>query len=469
MRYGHFWAAGTGPLPSEGGWEMIKKGLFAASFGPIALCAWPAQATTEVPLWYALTGYLGEQVQSVCDRFNASQDEYEVVCVGRGGYEEALQSAIAAYRAGEQPAMVQVADAGNLTMMLSGAIYPVHELMADQGIAVDWDAFIDPVLMNFASSQGDLYSFPFNISTAVLYYNVEQFEAAGLDGPPETWTEFVEAMRALQASGVDCPYADSPHAWTHLTQLNAVHNEPVATHDNGFAGLDARYVYDQGVQARHVQMLKDMYDEGLLHIYGPLMGTSTGISAREAFASGRCAVNTSSIAGHATVNRLVDGQFDWSVAMMPVHDGYERHNTFAGGAALWVFDGHDDAVYAGTARFLEFLASADSQRHWSTVTGYIPLTTDAFDSLVAEGFYREPEFAGRDVAIASLQAGGGTTPNTRGVRLGYVTQAQAIWREEIDRILVDQNDVETGLANAVRRSNDLLEQFQTLHEGTEVP
>ena len=447
----------------------MKKYLFAGVLAPIALSAWPTGATVEVPLWYALTGYLGEQVQGVCDRFNASQDEYELVCVGRGGYEEALQSAIAAYRAGEHPAMVQVADAGNLTMMLSGAIYPVYELMVDQGIAIDWDAFIDPVLMNFASSEGDLYSFPFNISTAVLYYNAEQFEAAGLDGPPETWTEFVEAMRALSASGVDCPYADSPHAWTHLTQLNAVHDEPVASHDNGFAGLEARYVYDQGVHARHVQLLKDMYDEGLLHIYGPLMGTSTGISAREAFASGRCAVNTSSIAGHATVSQLVDGQFEWGVAMMPVHEGYERHNTFAGGAALWVLDGHSDEVYAGTARFLEFLASEESQHHWSAVTGYMPLTIDAFDALVAQGFYEEPAFEGRDVAIASLQAGGSTTPYTRGVRLGYVTQAQAIWREEIDRILVDQNDVETGLANAVRRSNALLDQFETLHEGTPLP
>lgn len=447
----------------------MKKQLCAGLCGVAALAASPASAQVEVPFWYALTGYLGEQVQGVCDRFNASQNEYELVCVGRGGYEEALQGAIAAYRADEQPALVQVADAGNLTMMLSGAVYPVYQLMDDQGIEVDWSEFIQPILLNFASSEGDLYSFPFNVSTAVLYYNIGLFEQAGIERAPETWGEFLEAMRALRSSGVECPYADSPHAWTHLTQLNAIHNEPVATLENGFAGLGARYVYDEGVHLRHIQLLKDMYDEGLLHIYGPLMGRSTGISAREAFASGTCAVNTSSIAGHATVNSLVNGEFDWDVAMMPVHDGYERHNAYAGGAALWVFNGHSDEVYAGVARFLEFLASDESQEHWSSVTGYIPLTDGAFEALAADGFYDQPEFQGRDVAVASLRVGDGTMPYTRGVRLGYMTQAQQIWREEVDRILVGQKDVASGMADAVRRSNELLDQFNTLHEGADLP
>ena len=437
--------------------------------GAAALMAQPVAAQIEVPLWYALTGYLGEQVQGVCDRFNEAQDDYEMVCIAKGGYGEALQASIAAYRAGQQPAMVQVSDAANLTMMLSGAIYPVHELMRDYGVPIDWGAFIDPVILNFASSTGDLYSFPFNVSTPVMYYNVEIFNEAGIAEPPDTWGEFVEAMRAIRASGVDCPYAESPHAWVHLTQLNAIHNDPVATSDNGFTGLDARYVYDQGVQAAHLQLLKDMYDEGLMHIYGPLMGRSAGISAREAFASGQCAVNTSSVAGHATVHRLVDGAFDWDVALLPVHDGYERHNSYAGGAALWVFDGHADEVYAGVAQFLEFLTSVDSQRHWSMVTGYMPLTDVAFQTLVSEDLYEDPEYRGRDVAIDSLLVGDGPTAYSRGVRLGNLTQAQSIWREELDRILVGEKDVETGLADAVQRSNALLEQFGALHEGSDLP
>ena len=434
----------------------------------MAAIAAPAHARTEIPFWYALTGYLGEQVVSVCDRFNAAQDDYEIVCVGRGGYAEAMQSSIAAYRAGEQPALVQATGNDTLTLMLSGAFYPVSQLMADHGYSVAEANFIDAVAQNFATGDGELYGLPFNVSTPVMYYNVDLFRDAGIEAPPETWQEFEAAMRALRDSGVDCPYAESPHAWVHLTQLHAMHNAPIATNANGFDGLDTRYDFEE-LQTTHLQLLKSMYDEGLMHVYGPLMGQSSGISAREAFASGRCAVNTSSIAGHATVHSLAAEDLDWAVAMLPVHEGYDRHNSYVGGAALWVFDGHSDEVYAGVAEFLDFVSSVESQRHWAEVTGYMPLTTDAYDALLAEDFYAQPQFAGREVAIESAQVGDGPTPLSRGVRVGNLTQMQAIWKEELDRILVGEQDVETGVAAMTRRGNDLLEQFEQLYAGVELP
>ena len=41
-----------------------------------------ATAKTRIDLWYGLKGYLGEQVMKVCDRFNAAQNDYEIVCTG---------------------------------------------------------------------------------------------------------------------------------------------------------------------------------------------------------------------------------------------------------------------------------------------------------------------------------------------------------------------------------------------------
>ncbi|MEL6169752.1 MAG: glycerol 3-phosphate ABC transporter, partial [Pseudomonadota bacterium] len=48
--------------------------------------------------WYGLGGYLGEVVAETCDRFNAAQDQYEIVCVGQEGYANAVQNTIAAFR-----------------------------------------------------------------------------------------------------------------------------------------------------------------------------------------------------------------------------------------------------------------------------------------------------------------------------------------------------------------------------------
>ena len=445
--------------------KMFKFRMFIILSSMLLILVSPVQAKTKATFWYALTGYLGDQVEIVCDRFNESQSDFEITCVGKGGYAAAVQSAIAAYRAGRQPTIVQASGSDTLTLMLSGAFYPVYRLMTDHGHDLEAVSFINGVVENFGSGKGYLYGMPFNVSTPVMYYNVSMFQKAGIERPPETWEQFEKDMQTLRSSGVDCPYAESPHAWTHLAQLHAMHNSPVATKNNGFEGLDARYDF-QALQIEHIELLKRMHDKKLMHIYGPLMGKSSGISAREAFASGRCAVSTSSIAGHATVYSLADPTLDWAVAKMPVHENYRRHNSYVDGAALWVFKGRPDEEYDAAAAFLKYLTSTDAQKFWASVTGYMPLTLDAYESLKADGFYTKPEYAGRDVAIESV---GISNLPTRGVRLGNFNQMQSIWKEELDRVITGRKDVRTGVSDMIRRGNVLLEDFEQTYKGATLP
>ena len=66
--------------------------------------------------------------------------------VFKGTYTETMTAAIAAFRAGEQPHIVQVFEVGTATMMAAkGAIYPVHQLMADAGEPFDPDAYLPAV------------------------------------------------------------------------------------------------------------------------------------------------------------------------------------------------------------------------------------------------------------------------------------------------------------------------------------
>ena len=88
---------------------------------------------TKFEFWYGLTGDLGEVIQKQCQLFNESQDKYEAVCVGQGGYDKAEQNTIAAYRAKQQPTVVQIYDAGTVNFMLSGAIYPAVKFAKDFG------------------------------------------------------------------------------------------------------------------------------------------------------------------------------------------------------------------------------------------------------------------------------------------------------------------------------------------------
>jgi len=86
----------------------------------------PATAQTEIQWWHAMGGELGQKLEAIVADYNASQSDYRVVPSFKGTYAETMTAAIAAFRAGEQPAVVQVFEVGTGTMMAAkGAIYPV--------------------------------------------------------------------------------------------------------------------------------------------------------------------------------------------------------------------------------------------------------------------------------------------------------------------------------------------------------
>jgi sn-glycerol 3-phosphate transport system substrate-binding protein len=157
---------------------------FARLVIALALCtgATAAQAVTEIQWWHSMTGALGDRVNSLADRFNKEQSDYKIVPVFKGTYPESMAAAIAAYRAKNPPAIVQVFEVGTATMMYAkGAIKPVYKLMAEAGEKFDPKAYVPAVAGYYSTPQGQMLSLPFNSSTPVFYINKDAFQKAGLD------------------------------------------------------------------------------------------------------------------------------------------------------------------------------------------------------------------------------------------------------------------------------------------------
>ena len=72
---------------------------------------------TEIHWWYGNSGFLGDVIIEIANRFNDSQDEYMVIPTGKGSYEDNMAATIAAFRAGDQPHYSQVYDAGAAIMV----------------------------------------------------------------------------------------------------------------------------------------------------------------------------------------------------------------------------------------------------------------------------------------------------------------------------------------------------------------
>lgn len=426
-----------------------------------------AAEKTKFDFWFGLSGDLEKRVQEVCGRFNASQNEFEVVCTSQGNYDAALQNTIAAFRAGKQPTVVQVYDVGTATMMLSDAFVPSYELMEKNGHKVDWSDYIGGIAGYYASSKGQMFSFPFNSSTPLLYWNKGAFEKIGKTAAPKTWEEAHDDMVALQKAGYACPMAinvSANESWQLMEQFSAIHGEPIATRNNGYDGLDAELTFNKTKFVKYVTDLKAWYDAGLVKIKSKDLGQDMV----QAFAAGDCQMIMTSVGDHGTVGRTAKEGVAWDVAMLPVYAGTERKNSLVGGASLWTLKGKSDAEYKGAAAFLAFIAKPESALFWSTVTGYIPVTKSGFEFMKKEGFYDKAPYKGREAAIESLTFTP-PTPLTRGIRLGNFTQIRAEVGNGLQAIFSGKEEIQPAIDGMVSRGNAVLRRFEATYKGKQLP
>ena len=437
---------------------MKLKLHLAALAAVTALASLPAQAQTEIQWWHSMGGALGDWVNDLANEFNASQKDYKVVPSFKGSYDQSMTAAIAAFRAGNAPNILQVFEVGTATMMASkSAIVPVAQMMKDAGYKFDPGAYVPAVSGYYTAPNGQMLSLPFNSSTTIFYWNKDAFKAAGLDPEkaPTTWPEVALAAAKLKATGHKCPYTTSWQSWTQLESFSAWHNTLFATKNNGFGGLDTRLAFNTPLHVRHIDNLANMSKQGLF-VY---KGRNNLPDAT--FPSGECAMYTGSSALYGSVAK--NAKFAYGMAALPYYQDVPGapQNTVIGGASLWVMSGKKPVDYKGTAAFFNFLSSADVQAKSHQRTGYLPITKAAFETTDKSGFYKKNP--GTDVAVTQMIRK--TTDKSRGIRLGNMVQIRTVIDEELEQVWSGKKAPKEALDSAVSRGNELLERFEKANKG----
>ena len=237
----------------------------------------------------------------------------------------------------------------------------------------------------------------------------------------------------------------------HLENLSAYHDVPFATEENGFAGTDTELAFNGELQVRHIDAMGQWAKDGKF-VYA---GRRNEGGAN--FRAGECALFTESSAGYAGVKD--EAEFDFEIRPLPYWDGADGapQNTIIGGSSLWVLAGHEPEEYEGVGQLLAFLSTADIQAKWRQDTGYLPITTAAYEQTKEEGFYEENP--GTDVAIVQM-TGKAPTASSKGLRLGNFDQIRTIIDEELEGVWSGDKDAKAALDSAVERGNQLLRRFE---------
>ena len=431
------------------------KSIALAAAASVAF-AGTAHAQTEITWWHAMGGKLGEKVEEIAKGFNESQSDYRINAVYKGGYAETMTAAVAAFRAGQQPHIVQVFEVGTATMMAAdGAIYPVYQMMEDAGQDFDQSAYLPSVISYYVNDDNKLLSMPFNSSTPIVYYNLDILEKAGVDTDnlPKTWDELATVAKTVVDSGAaECGFTTTWQSWIQLENFSAWHNVAFASANDGYAGTDVELLINEGPAVRHIENMAEWAKDGTFK-YGGRQS-----SGNPMFFSGECAITMGSSAGRAGImSNMAETKIGYG--MLPYYDDVEGapQNSIIGGATLWVLQGHDKPEYKGVAEFFSYLSSAEVQADWHQFTGYLPITTAAYELSKEQGYYDANPGAELPIKQMTLND---PTVNSRGLRLGNFVQIRDVINEELETVWSGQASAQDALDQAVTRSNELLNQFK---------
>ena len=437
---------------------LLAGGAALVAVRPVSARA-QEPARTKVVFWHAMSGALGEEVNRLCTAFNASQGAAEVQPIFKGSYPETMTTAIAAFRAGQAPHLVQIFEVGTGSMLAAGrAVKQAWELSKETGVPIDPANYIPAVRGYYSLADGRMASIPFNSSTTVMWYNKDQFEKAGLDPakPPATWEDLVSQCDTIKSkSAAPVAMTTAWPTWIHVEQYSALHNLPFASKADGFDGLDAVLEFNSPAHVKHIQRLLDMAKAGTFKYAG------RDSAASPIFPAGGAAISFDSSGSRGDIKQ--GAKFRWAEAFMPYDPEIipQPNNSIIGGASLWCMTTptRTPAEYKAAAQFVAFLATPENAAQWHQVTGYVPVTLAGYDLSKQQGYYQKPGNEGADLPIQELTRGH-VTDNSRGLRLGRLPEIRNIMQEELEKSLQGQQSAQQCMDNAVERGNRVLREFE---------
>jgi sn-glycerol 3-phosphate transport system substrate-binding protein len=152
---------------------------------------------------------------------------------------------------------------------------------------------------------------------------------------------------------------------------------------------------------------------------------------------------------------LVPGLGAEDIGVGPMPGPVPPPTALVGGAALYVTEGKSDVEAAAAWDFMKYMVSPDVQSLFATLTGYVPMRSDALDIEPAVSVYRDdPRYrVAYDQLVKTPDS-----PASLGPILGPQREIRSITANAVAEIF-NGGDVQSALTNAADQSNALLANY----------
>ena len=350
-----------------------------AAVAALALLAPPfaASAQTKIDFYFPqpVDGPFVREMTRIVKSYNDSQKDVEVTPVFTGSYDDTKLKAQAAAQAGKPPAVVLMSANFLLDLKIAGDIVSLEpQLKAEGATREKFLADFWPALHANATVDGELYGIPYQNSTPLLYYNVEQFKEAGLDPakPPVTWAELVDAAKKLtkrngdtvERWGFSMPENYDYFGW--LMEALCMSNGGNYYNQN----WGGEIYYDTPSMLGAAQFVEDLVFKHKVMQQGVVE---------------QGAISTNFIAGKTSMMLLSTGSLSfirksmkapYNVAFVPRN---VRNAVPIGGASLVMFKGLNAEQAKAGWQFAKWLSSAENLGNWSRFSGYFAPRKSSYD------------------------------------------------------------------------------------------
>ncbi len=372
-------------------WLLVTWQIFFVDTGTDAM---PVQkgdnSKTEIVFWHAMGGVLGEVMDEIIDDYNNQSKDYYIKAINMGGYDSLQQKLLASLIANEAPDIAQNFETLTKKFIKNKKIVCIDDLIdADIEAAKkegreteDIRDDILPVFIRNNTFEGKLYSFPFNKSVQVLYYNKDMFKKAGLDPdrPPETFRELHEyskriadyyksdgIKRSIPIYGFGCT---RPNNWSFLNRIKA--NKGYIIRRDEKDGL-LKCGFNEPAAIEAIAYINRMVDDGSAK-------ETQGRDNQNDFIAQNCAIIEASVTSKKYM-KIED--FEMGMAPLP---GSEDENgnifksTILSGTNINIFKNGNDKKIAGAWDFIKFFTNTENGVKWSIGTTYMPVRKSSIES-----------------------------------------------------------------------------------------